>query len=148
MPRKPSNRQLRLATEKSQQLISPDQVFTPGDQVLVSISHGPGETSKVWGYVLKAKRVEGKVPIVVDAVVVINRDLRFQPESCVSVDQDDIICHIPAEGSGAMLSIQVIEGEIISIRRIDGQRSPIIIELDEDGDQQLYSVTHQREQRV
>jgi len=80
--------------------------------------------------------------------VVINRDLRFQPESCVSVDENNIICHIPVDSSGATLSIQVIEGEIISIRRIDGQKSPIILELDEDGDQQLYSVTHQREQRI
>ena len=116
--------------------------------MLVSIPHGPGETSKVWGYVLKSKLVKGKVPIVVDAVVVINRDLRFQPESCVLVDKNNIICHIPVDSSGATLSIQVIEGEIISIRRIDGQKSPIILELDEDGDQQLYSVTHQREQRI
>lgn len=115
---------------------------------MVEIPHGIGETPRVWGYVMKAKQVGDLVPIVVDAVLVINKDTRFQPQSCVAVDRTWIARHIPCDPSMPTLHIQIIEGEVMGMLRIDGQKAPIIVAVDEDGEREIYSVSHQRGERI
>ena len=115
---------------------------------MVEIPHGVGETPRVWGYVMKTKSADDMVPIVVDAVLVINKDIRFQPQSCVAVEREWVTRHIPRDTSEPTLCLQIIEGEVIGLLRVDGQKSPIVVAVDEDGEREIYSVTHQRSERI
>lgn len=118
--------------------------ISPGDQVLLKIPAEPGETPQVWAYVLKGKPEDGKISIVVDAPLVVSQDRTYSPQSCVNVDRDQVIAHIPADPNRPMLHFAITEGTFLDVRRVDGSKTPIMVSIDEGGQQRIYRIDHRR----
>lgn len=115
----------------------------PGDQVLCRIASGPGDLTRwVWGYVL-AKKPKRKdfVSIVVDDFVQ-NATAGIQNNDVVEIDIGEVCDKIPASPEPELLHIELQDGIVVNIRRIDGKTVPVRLQLEQDGRTGFIMVDH------
>ena len=115
----------------------------PGDQVLCRIIFGPGDLTRwVWGYVLAKKpRKANHITVVVDDFVQ-NATAGIQNNDVVDIDIGEVCEKIPASKSPELLHIELQDGVVINIRRIDGKTSPVLLQLEQDGRTGFLTVDH------
>lgn len=121
--------------------------YHQGDQVYFSIPANPGETDKVWGYVLKPtsnanSKKTSSISVVVDSPIIFNRNPKYQCGSVINVKLSDVHASIPVDPNKPILRVTLEDGALIDLLRIDGLRTPINVLVDHNDFGAVYQVDH------
>lgn len=115
----------------------------------MTIPHDPSDLShEVWGFVLDKKAEAGCVWIVIDELLVQNRNPQFAPNSVVSIRKTQVRHKIPRDPEAPVLLLTLQDGDIIEVRRVDGKTAPLKIRIDEGDGAALYRVDHTGRERL
>jgi hypothetical protein len=124
----------------------------PGDQVLFSIPHGPGDiTREIWGYILeKPSKVPDTSFVVIDEPFILNQAANVRNGQTVVVKHSDIIGLIERidHKNSPVIHVSMHDGIVVSLRRVDGKTSPIMVVIDEGDMSHSYMVDHQSHKPV
>lgn len=125
--------------------------YSPGDQVYFKIPANPGETDKVWGYVLKPVKVikaDDPLNVVVDSPVVFNRNPKYQCGSVLRLKVSDIRAVIKQDINKPIIRVTLEDGALIDLLRIDGKTTPLNVLVDYEDSGAVYEVDHRNFHKV
>ena len=102
----------------------------------------PMETDKLWGYVLDKRSKEDHITVVIDELIIINRNPAYQAHMTVQIPIQSITHRIPRDPDEPTLLIVVESGSLMDIVRIDGKTTPIKVSVNEDSRSETLIVDH------
>ena len=97
----------------------------------------------MWGYCIqRPARAKDAVVAVIDEIVLINTPPKYHCGALVEVPTANILARIPGDPSHPMLHVDIQSEALMRIKRVDGKTQSVVIEVDQDEWNSLYSVDH------
>lgn len=125
---------------------APTHNLQPGDQVLVSVPVPEENPREIWGFLV---RVTGARPgdfwVIFDVLVSpLPHNSEYKINSVVKIHREQILQVVTKHKENPILHIRLApeDNSILTVRRVDGNQEPVVIQVDEGKKSAVYRVDH------